>query len=273
MTPDPYASQRRGRNLVLTAVGLAALVGGLVGIGAFALLSRRDSAPAAALSQRTAGPPPLLAARGTPPPPALGETRKRMPDELRAYLEHVERIERKRADLSKKGLGALLAALPAAQQGLGLQGLKDFVAGAQDPENAPEPRTGVDELKGRATEMRAKWGSLTNEFAAVPPPDEARGLADEYGRTLRETGAQITDILDAVATSGDDPQKAVSALTSMKGGSTTIDASATRSDREVGRLCDKYDTRKWFAISADFGLGGDLLGGFGAGTGGGAGGL
>lgn len=260
MTTDPYAAQTRGRNAVLAAIGAAALIGVVLGVAGYAFLSKQGQRAPDVLARQSALPPPTLAKQGVAPPPALEKERLRMPADIRAYLEHVERIERKRADLSKRCLGTLFAVLPAAQQGLGLQGLKDLVAGAQDPENAPEPKTGVDEVKERAGTMRGQWDALNREFASVAPPAECAGLADSYGRTLRETGAEISDILDTVATASDDPSKAVAGLEAMKGQSKGIDQTGTQADREVGRICDKYETRKWFGISSDFGAGGDLLG-------------
>jgi hypothetical protein len=73
----------------------------------------------------------------------------------------------------------------------------------------------------------------------------------------------ITDVMDALTASKEDPQKALQSLYGMKNQSTAIDQYGNETDRKVGDICDKYDTRKWFSISSDFGNS-SILGSLGA---------
>ena len=72
----------------------------------------------------------------------------------------------------------------------------------------------------------------------------------------------IGDLFGAVEGSTENRDAALAALMKMRGKSTGIDKSAVKTDDLVQGICDKYETRKWFKITAD--VGGGLLsrGGF-----------
>ena len=69
----------------------------------------------------------------------------------------------------------------------------------------------------------------------------------------------IIEILTAVESAGESPERAIAALTAMQGTSSErIDELAKQTDSQVQQICDKYKTRKWFSVASDVGSG--LLG-------------
>lgn len=267
MTPDPYAtSGTKTRNAIIAAVIGALVVGGLAGVFGSRLLSRTASAPdAGALARIGAAPAPILDRTATAPTPTLDRTVQAptgMPPDVKAWLEHLERIERKRGDLSRRGVSQVLVMMPGANMGTDLQGLKDMVNGATDPMNetgnAPDPRTSADRVGDAAGAMRRDWQALLNEYDAAKPPASCRPLAQSYRDALRETGDMIGDLTSAIAGSSADPTSAITALQGMKGASARIDGYGKKADSELGRVCADFNTRPWFSISTDFGGGGML---------------
>ena len=267
MTPDPYAnSGAKTRNAVIAAVVGALVVGGLAGVFGSRLLSRTAGAPdTGALAKTGQAPAPILEKTAVAPTPTLDRTARAprgMPADVRAWLEHLERIEAKRGELSRRGVSQILVMMPSANMGTDLQGLKDLVNGATDPMNetgnAPEPRTSADRVGDATAEMRTSWRALLNEYDAARPPASLRPLAESYRNALRETADMIGDLTGAIAGSSADPTSAITKLQGMKGASARIDGYGKRADAELGRVCDEFDTRKWFSISSDFGGGGML---------------
>ncbi len=260
--PDPYAaSGTKTRNAVVAAVVGALLVGALAGVFGARLLARTASVPGGeTLAVRERGPAPVLQRTAAVPalPPTLDRTRKTMPADVRAWLEHLERIERKRGELSRQGVAKILVMSSAIQGGgAELQALKGFADAASDPD-APDPKSPAQGVGETAEEMQAAWAALQREYDAAAPPAACRPLANGYRNALRETGAMIGDLTAAIAGASADPQAAVAKLEGMKGSSARIDGYGKASDAELGRICDEYETRKWFSVAGDFGGGGIL---------------
>lgn len=254
--PDPYAADgTRRRNTILAAVAGALAVGALIGIGGMRLLDASRKTPGPVLAANAPAPPAVLARTAQAPPPALDvkAESKAMPADVRAWLEHLERIERKRGELSRQGVAKVLVMMPNANMGIDAQGLRDLVNGATDPENAKEPETSADRIEKATGDLGADFDALQREYDTVPPPQACRTLANGYRNALRETGAMISDLVRTIDGAANDPQSAIARLEGMKGDSARIDGYGRSADTELGRICNTYETRKWFSISSDFG--------------------
>lgn len=208
------------------------------------LLAKQAKAPEPVL-QQTAKAEPILRKAGTAP--------KEMPDNIRRWLEHLEKIEKQRGKLAQKGLAGMMMLAPALQQGAAIEDLQGLATG--DPE-AEMPKSGADKIADTSAETKKEWADLRKDFDSFPPPAECKNIADPYGHALDETGAMIQDILDAVQVAKENPQKALQTLYGMKNSSKSIDEFGDTTDDRVKEICDFYDTRKWFSISSDFGSSG-----------------
>ncbi|MGE0001878.1 MAG: hypothetical protein AB7F50_04005 [Fimbriimonadaceae bacterium] len=269
---DPYARETRRATWWIVA-GCLVLAGLLVfGFGAggpLALLggTRGEVArtgqqtPGDALRSGAEVPPPVLRTEGSPGI-ALEDRQKTMPADVRAWLEHLERAERRRVSLATDQLSAAMVSL-ATLQGLGgaekmLQDLLTDDPTGPDPE---PPTTGVVE---DAASGESDWRALRKEFDQLPPPAECVPIRNAYVRALAETAAMIAEIRGAIASASSDPQAAIAALNKLKGTSSgRIDVAAGEADRGVGEVCSRYSTPKWFSVNEDVGGGAmSKLGGF-----------
>lgn len=205
---------------------------------------------------------PVLAAKGKDAPvlqvqgkdqPVLqtqAQAPAEMPPDVLRWLQHLERIERKRGTLARAGLANLMIMAQTAQYGLDIDGLKALASG--DPE-ADMPPTSVDKIADSSVKTKEEWRALRADFDSLPPPAECQTIADSYGPAVDETGGMIGDVLDAVALSKEDTQKALQSLYAMQNTSKTIDEYGNATDGKVADICNKYNKRKWFSISSDFG--------------------
>lgn len=197
----------------------------------------------------------ILSARGSPsgvPLDARG-SRKTMPPEIRAWLEHLERIEKKRGELSGEQLSSAIVSMTELQLGGGLDAIKAMIEDTGEGEAAPSP---AETTKKDFESFNSEWRKLSDEFESYPPPAECVPIRDEYRVVLSETGSMIVEIVGQIQNAEADPKAAVNVLSKMKGTSDgRIGTPSRSSDRLVGDICRKYDTSKWFAINADFGGG------------------
>jgi hypothetical protein len=207
--------------------------------------------PAAPVAQRPASPAgPMLPAAAQP------RARLEMPADVRAWLEHLERIERQRVAISQRQLGAMMVELATAQGAGAAEALRAL---ANPDPDAPESAPPAERFGGRIETLKAEWRLLVEEFNSLPPPRECAPVRNDYDQALRETGAMMLDVLDAIEMASTDPAGAVQKLTAMKGTSARrIDAAAESADRGVSEICERYGVRKWFTITGD--VGGGLLG-------------
>lgn len=207
--------------------------------------------------------PSILQAQGSQGSPILPATadRKQMPDDVRRWLEHLERIEKKRIDMTQDQLAAAIMQMTELQLGgsmSDLQKLLDDGTGETTQDNIDTAREAVNTFEGN----RQKWVQLNDEFLGVPAPAECVQLRNEYDKVLRETGAMIMEICQAVENAESDRQGALKTLMKMQGSSDArIGRPARGSDRMLGEICSKYDTRKWFSITSD--VGSNAMGKFG----------
>jgi len=251
MPPSPpggYADTRRatwiGAGIAAAALGVA-----LVGLNAAGIL--RFTAK---------GPDPSLRATGEKAPVALRSPEVMMPDDIRAWLEHLERIEKERVSLAKEQVRMLMIDASEFQSTAYADSLKALLG--EDPESTEIPPE--YDSKKKATQIvdsvRPAWKALAEEFEAFPPPDECQPIAAKYSQVLRETGAVTGDIIDTMQEFGGDPSATIDKLQGiMKSHTNQIDKPAIEVDHGVQDICDKYNTRKWFDIVGNVGGGGSLL--------------
>jgi DNA-binding transcriptional MerR regulator len=185
---------------------------------------------------------------------------KGMPEDVHRWLEHLERTEKKRGRLAQQGLSRMMIIAQTAGMGVSLDGLKALASG--DPDS-PEPKLSKDEIAEASEQVKNDWAQLKQEFASFPPPPECVRIADPYSHAIDETGAMISDVLDALAIAQEgDTSTALNSLYGMQNASKSIDEFGRNTDSRVGDICDKYNVRKWFSISSDFGNS-NVLGAFG----------
>lgn len=257
----PYDQRKSPLSWIFAIAFLAVLA--MLGLFALNMLKKTGSeSPGNFLAKKGQEPPPFLVKTGETAPVLEdhSEAAKKMPPEILRWLEHLERIERKRGTLAQQGLSSLMVLAQGAQFGTDIKGLQDLASG--DPE-ANMPESAADKVGNEGVKTREQWVALKREFDSVPPPQECQTIADSYTHALEETGSMISDVMDAIAVSKEDTQKALQSLYGMKNQSGAIDQYGNETDGKVKDICDKYDTRKWFSISSDFGNS-SILGSLGA---------
>jgi hypothetical protein len=186
---------------------------------------------------------------------------KGMPEDIHRWLEHLEKTERKRAQLSQSNMSKMMQIAQTASFGVDLDGLKAMATG--DPDT-PEPKLSRDEIAEASETVKAEWAELKKFFQSLPPPSECVRIADPYTHAIDETGAMIGDVLDSLALAQDgDTQTALKGLYGMQNASKSIDQYGRTTDDRVGNICDKYSIRKWFNIQSDYGNS-NMLGSFGS---------
>lgn len=233
--------------------GGVALLLMILGFFAFRMLQKTgkdDPTKILAKEGKTAGP--MLQKTGQEAPILALNAQKPMgmPDDILKWLQHLERIEKRRGQLARKGLANLMVLAQAGQFGMDMESLKGLATG--DPD-ANEPTLATDKIKESNDVSKAEWNQLRTDFDSYPPPAECQTIADTYRHALDETAASLIDVNDAIAKAKDDPTGAVNDLYAMQNKSGNIDEFGKTTDGKVQSICEKYNTRKWFSISSDFG--------------------
>lgn len=261
----PVSTVRRNRGpWLIAAIALVALLTAL-GVGLSGILrSVGRAAPSGITAQRAEAPPPSLLE--VEAEPKAGITRREqigMPPETRAWLEHLERVEKQRRDLSLKQIGSFMATMTTLQVAGIQDALKDVMGGDASELDNTAKQSSADNVHKEVEAARDDWRQLRELFESKPPPSECIPLKAQYEVALRETSGMMMDLMDALdrAMSSNDPEemkKVVSELYGMKGKSAPIDEAGGATDTLLGDLCRKYETRKWFSIARDIGGGGML---------------
>lgn len=262
-TPDPYATFTKKNRAWWIVGGVAALVALLLfGLGASGVLGMgKRGRVASVLSSGLKPDVPFMERVGEPAGPvteagAAPAERLKMPDDVRAWLEHLERMEVKRKEIGVNELSGLMVTFATLQVGGSADVLKGLI---EDDPMGPDRPTPAQDFSRDAARIREEFRALRDEFNSVQAPDECIPTQSSYNQTLGETGAMVNDVMDALSRSAQDPQGAIAALKRMQGGSAArVDAPAKESDRHVGAICAKYGERKWFSIDSD--VGGGMLG-------------
>lgn len=225
----------------------------LMCIGAIGLLAKTaKNDPSKVLSKQGALSGPMLQKMGKDKPvlPTTARNPAAMPDDVLRWLQHLERIEKQRGKLAREGLTSLMVFAQSAQFGMDMNDLSKLATG--DPD-APDPKPAAEKMAEKNVDVKKQWSDLRKDFDSYPPPSECQTIADSYGHALDETGAMITDVNDAIAQSSQDTNGALKKLYGMQNQSKSIDEFGNETDDKVKAICDKYNKRKWFSISSDFG--------------------
>lgn len=271
MPPQPYAQPSyaiapdvRKRNTWM-AVGVSAVILLLlfVGLKASGVLNVGSKAPDnAVLNARGAGPDDsLLQSRGNDGNPSLQASRVTMPDDIRNWLEHLARIEKKKQALTGKQLEQARELQGQLQGASGLTTPED-VEKMSDPDYNSFPT--IEKAAAMIHELQPDWIALQKEFESVKPPAECKPIADRYDSGfdgMIDTFASIEKLVSGVdLTSQNQMKNQVSKARSVgRDSRLDVDGSFEKTDDMVQAICDKYQTRKWFKIDAHGGSGG-LLG-------------
>ncbi len=280
----PYVQPRKKAGLMGVIVGvviLAAVVFGLNAAGVLQLQAKNtvpkalqaegsdnrlsaldaqgsNTTPETLSAQGSNSAPSVLDAQGASGGPVLGSdvSKKSMPDDVRRWLEHLERIEKRRIAMTEEQLAAAMVQMTELSLGGSMSDIQKLLDdGETTQENIDTARRAVNTFEGN----RRKWTALNEDFLSVAPPAECIPLRNEYTTVLSETGSMILEICKAVEDADTDRQGALTTLMRMQGKSDArIGRPARGSDRKLGEICDKYDTSKWFSIASD--VGGGLMG-------------
>ncbi|CAN5498286.1 hypothetical protein BH11ARM2_BH11ARM2_30880 [soil metagenome] len=255
-----YAAQQKRQRTWLAVGGAAAIVAALfVGLMAAGALKFGAKSPdTKTLQAQGAAPDPgMLAKPAQAPDTSLQKTAQapaEMPDDVLAYLKHIEECERRKADIAGDQLAdatVLLQQNQALGAGMGLMNPYDQSEGNGD-DKPPS-----DYTKGKMLDFRPRWNELYDFFASVPPPAECQQLADDYGKAMSEIPGMMGDLADVMNDVTGNPSAALKSMEKLKGKSTgVIDRYFARSDQQVGNLCSKYNKPKWFNVTTDVGSGG-----------------
>lgn len=184
-----------------------------------------------------------------------------MPQEVYDWLEHVRLIEEDKqkllADQKAKAMSFMtklsaLGSLAGAVQ-------ED---GSVDVDNIQSPAQMAQE---KIEDFRPAWKTLIEDFESFYPPEECRPVFDAYSAALSEIAGQAGDVSDVLRDLSGNTEDALAKLFAMQGqGSTAIDDNLDDADKQVGAICGKYKTDKWFRIQSDRG-GGAIFGQLGGG--------
>jgi hypothetical protein len=235
---------------ILAATALLLLIGS--GFVVLNMLKKTGEDPSKMLQKNGNLPGPMLKKVGDEKP-YLGKTGENPPPapepDLR-WLYHLEKIEKRRGELAKKGLAKFMVMAQPGQFGTDMNGLNQLTTG--DPE-ANMPDSAPDMISAESAEAKKEWAKLREDFDSFPPPPDCVTIAEPYGHAMDETRAMMTDVMDAITVSKEDPQKALASLYGMQNKSKSIDEFGNLADERVQALCSKYNKRKWFSVNSDFG--------------------
>jgi hypothetical protein len=251
----PMASARRQTTLWAVVGTIAAVLAIALGLKAAGLLQFGSRNPDnRSLAAAGAAAPDTLGLRGAGPKPILQDQGKNppgMPDDVRRYLEHVERIEHKKIDLASR----MIAEMEVFKAKLGTFG------GAEGLMNHDEDLGGDGAKPDKETtqtfgDVKGRWDALVEEFKSMPPPQPCVGLRDDYYRALSEIPGFAGDLADVLQSIQTDPASALQKVEKMKGSSEgAIDKYFGAADGDLGDICSHYNTTKWFEIKRDVGGG------------------
>ncbi|MBS1716735.1 MAG: zinc ribbon domain-containing protein [Armatimonadetes bacterium] len=236
-TPPP--AQRSSTGWIVGSI-LALLL--IVGLGYYALMQK----------------PAAMQVAGNSPQPILRKdvSTPMMPADIRAWLDHLSKIEEKKQDLTIRQIADLKVFMTKLQAlGPAIGDLDPFGNGTPlPPDKAPEDnnKSPQDVTQGKFEDLRPAWEALATEFESVPPPDECKILASDYDHALKQIPAAAGDIASMLNTIQSDPSGAIGSLSKMRSSSyNDIDRYFTQADGELTRICAKYQTMKWFNLKPD----------------------
>jgi hypothetical protein len=254
---DPYQSNSKSNViwLVSGAVLLAAALGFGYGMG---LLGKKGESSNPITQRAAEAPQPITPVQAQAPIPVTPRMDEKivMPQDIYDWLLHLDGAEKLRRQISLKQMGEITASMTVMQLGGSLDMIQGLLDGDDSVLDEQSPSAGV---QLDAEQSRAAWSDLISRFHAYPPPAECIPIANGYTEVLGETSSMMVEVIGALEASQNDPSAELAALYGMRGSSgDRIGAPADLTDGLLADICAKYDTRKWFMISSDFGGGGTL---------------
>lgn len=257
---------QRKKNVVIASViaGIVIVLAAFAGFRAFGNLGAQGGSPNPALNARGNTPRQVLQANSKLPPPVLnkGDEQKKpvtMPADVYDWLKHLERCEAMKIEITgdqQAEMMTFLTKLNTLGAGIGLMDPYDQ-SGENEGDQGPDTYT-----KGKILDMRPRWMELIAFFNSKKPPAECQPLANDFNQAIGEIPGMAGDIADVLNTVGTNPQAALEKLQKSKNKSNSgIDRYFARADEKLTRICNKYNTNKWFNIKTD--VGGGMLGSFG----------
>lgn len=192
--------------------------------------------------------PPSLTVPGDPSP-SIGRDRQGMPEDVRAWLDHLKRIDRERERLNTE-LGA---------EAMGMVGSLNPGMFAETEADA----AAQDDSRRRATaegfirRVNNSFADLTRRFQSLPPPDECRRIAAEYNDALLGTRELMADLIRALE------NLSIQQAAALEGKSLhRIDRPVQNANELIDSLCKKYDEPNVWHLFVERGSG--LSSGMGA---------
>lgn len=258
---DPFAPQSKVNKLYIwigVALLVVAVVIGLIGSGVFGLgravgspvTNAGSTRPQNVTSASDLPGAPITQATGNSAPVTMDtNVHKKMPQDILDWLKHLEKTEKKRGDLTAAAMSELMVQQSLLQNVGGTEDVVKALFGDDADAEIPDP---AKELETQGRDHNKGWQDLIAFFDSVPPPTSCVPIRNAYAQCLGETSTMYTEILDVMASASNDPKGVVAQLMKMKGKSSgRIDVAAKDTDRLVQKICDEYDTTKWFGISSN----------------------
>jgi hypothetical protein len=245
--------QRKRSRTIATIAVLAALIMLIAGFQMSGFLQKLGGNDANSLSKNAGAAPPSLQKLGQTGPPTMDKTAERivMPDDIRDWLEHLHQTEIKRVDVTNAQMSQAMVERAKDNATGGYAGLESALNGIDDPNS--QLKSPVDDLARMVKAMHDSIADIQKKFDDYPTPSECVPIQAAYDQALNEEVSELGDLGDHLAAND------VAKLQSMQGESNAgIDAAGAKTDRLVGEICEKYQTKKWFSINKDIGPGGAL---------------
>jgi len=192
--------------------------------------------------------PPSLSLPGDPSS-STGRDLQGMPDDVRAWLDHLKRIDRERERLNTELGAEAMGMVGSLNPGMFAESEAD--AAAQDDSR----RRGTAE--GFIQRVNRTFADLTRRFQSVPPPDECRRIAAEYNDALLGTRELMGDLIRALE------DLSIQRAAALEGKSLhRVDRPVQNANELIDSLCKKYDEPNVWHLFVERGSG--LSSGMGA---------
>ncbi len=211
--------------LVLGAAALALYRTGLLklpGTSEPALAAAGHAGPTAVVPGETG---PALSEPGESEPTT--EKPGGMPEEIRAWLDHLKRIDRKREQLNTDLASEATAMIGTLQPGVYAE-TEAGQAAADDAKRRTTAETFIENVDKR-------FQDLTAEFQKVPPPEECRRIAAQYTEALLGTRELTLALLEALQARSIQQAAALESKSFSR-----IDQPVDNANKLIDALCQKY---------------------------------
>ncbi|MER3466421.1 MAG: hypothetical protein C4340_04640, partial [Armatimonadota bacterium] len=171
--------------------------------------------------------PPSLTLPGEPSS-GIGRNKQSMPDDVRAWLDHLKRIDRRRErlneDLAKEAMDMMGSLHP------GMFAETESDAATRD--DSRRRGTAAEFIK----RVNETFAALTRDFQNLPPPDECRRIAAEYNDALLGTRELMSDIIRALE------ELSIQRAATLEGKSLSrVDRPVQNANELIEALCKKYE--------------------------------